>query len=333
MLALVTGASGFVGSHLVEALAGSGWQVRRLARPGSRPPEVATPFARRVETWTAPLDDPGALAASPALGDVDVVFHVGGVTRARTARAFAAGNVRPTVALLDALAAQRRPPRRVVLVSSQAAVGAAAAPERPVRDGDAPRPVGGYGRSKRLAEEALAAHPARIPWTVVRPSAVYGPRDRDFLPVFRHAARGLALYPGTRDAWLSLVYVGDLARALVCAGTAPAAAGRTYLVAAEERVPWPAVYAAAAAAAGTRLRVELDVPRWALLAAGVCGDAYMALTGRAALVGREKVALGRPRWWLCTAARARLELGWRPDVPLAEGARRTWVWYRAAGWA
>jgi nucleoside-diphosphate-sugar epimerase len=108
--------------------------------------------------------------------------------------------------------------------------------------------------------------------------------------------------------------------------------GRTYLVAGEERVPWPAVHAAAAAAADTRLRLELSVPRWALHAAGACGDAYMALSGRPSLVGRDKVALGAPRWWLCTAARARLELGWSPQVPLAEGARRSWVWYRAAGW-
>ena len=191
--------------------------------------------------------------------------------------------------------------------------------------------MGAYGHSKREAERLVAAHPGGTPWTVVRPSAVYGPRDRDFLPVFRHAARGLALYPGTRGAWLSMVYVGDLARALVLAAVAPQGVGGTYFVAGDERVPWPAVYEAAAAAAGRRVKVGIDLPAFALAAAGAAGDAWSALSGHDVLVTREKLRLGRPRYWCCSAARARLELGWVPQVELAEGARRTYAWYRAQG--
>jgi nucleoside-diphosphate-sugar epimerase len=191
--------------------------------------------------------------------------------------------------------------------------------------------VGAYGHSKREAERLVAAHPGGVPWTVVRPSAVYGPRDADFLPLFRGAARGAALYPGPRDALLSLVYVGDLARALVLAAAAPAAAGRTYFVAGDEQVTWPAVCAAAAAAAGRRVRWSAGAPAWALGAAGVAGDAWAALTGRHPLLTREKARLARPRWWCCSAARARVELGWRASVGLAEGARRTHAWYRAQG--
>ncbi len=338
MLALVTGSSGFVGSHLVEALAGAGWDVRRLVRPESSPPAAPIPdaLARRVETRAAPLADAAALGRSGALDGADAVFHVAGVTRARTLAEFRAGNVAPTAALLDALAARapdapRGSPPRFVLVSSQAAAGAARSADRPRTERDPAEPVGAYGHSKREAERLLAGHPGGLPWTVVRPAAVYGPRDRDFLPVFRHAARGLALYPGTRDAWLSMVYVGDLARALVLAATAPQAVGGTYFVAGDERVPWPAVYDAAAAAAGRRLRLALDTPAAVLAAAGVAGDAWSALTRRPVLVTREKLRLGRPRYWCCSAARARLELGWVPNVPLAEGARRTYAWYKAHG--
>ncbi len=337
MIALVTGSSGFVGSHLVEALAGAGWTVRRLLRAEGAPAGAALPdaLARRVETHVATLGDAASLGRSPALDGVDAVFHVAGVTKRRTLAEFRAGNVAPTAVLLDALAARfdmpegRRP--RFVFVSSQAAAGAARTLDRPRTERDAAEPVGAYGHSKREAERLVAAHPGGIPWTIVRPSAVYGPRDQDFLTVFRHAARGMAIYPGTRDAWLSLVYVDDLARALVLAATSPQAVGGTYFVAGDERVPWPAVYAAAAAAAGRRVRVELDAPSVALAAAGVAGDAWSALTGRPVLVTREKLRLGRPRWWCCSAARARLEMGWVPAVGLAEGARRTHAWYRSQG--
>ncbi len=337
MLALVTGSSGFVGSHLVEALAGAGWTVRRLVRPESAPVPLALPdaLARRVETHAAPLTDADALRRSPAFDGVDAVLHVAGVTRRRTLAEFRAGNVAPTAALLDALAARAAssgdPPPRFVLVSSQAAAGAAHALDRPRTERDAAEPVGAYGHSKREAERLVAAHPGGVPWTIVRPSAVYGPRDVDFLPVFRHAARGMALYPGTRDAWLSMVYVGDLARALVLAATAPQAVGGTYFVAGDERVPWPAVYDAAAAAAGCRVRWGLDAPAFVLAAAGIAGDAWAALTHREVLVTREKLRLGRPRWWCCSAARARLELGWVPAVGLVEGARRTHAWYHTQG--
>ena len=339
MIALVTGSSGFVGSHVVEALAGAGWEVRRLVRPGSPAtgPELPAALARRVTVHVAdyavPAADPRALArtAADALDGVDAVFHLAGVTRRRTLAQFRGGNVAPTQALLDALAAQRRPPGRFVLVSSQAAAGPAREPDRPRTEAEAPEPVGAYGHSKREAERLVAAHPGGIAWTVVRPSAVYGPRDDDFLTVFRSAARGVALYPGPRDACLSLVYVGDLARALLLAAEARAAVGRTYFVAGEERVSWPAVYAAAAAAAGRRVRWAAAAPAWALGAAGVAGDAYAALTGRCPLVTREKTRLARPRWWCCSAARARVELGWRAEVGLGEGARRTYAWYRAQG--
>ncbi len=341
MIAVVTGSSGFVGSHLVEALAGAGWTVRRLVRPESAPAPPALPdaLARRVETYAAPLADADALGRSPALDaaldGADAVFHLAGVTKRRTLAEFRAGNVAPTAALLDALAARAAAPGagppRLVFVSSQAAAGAARAADRPRTERDAAEPVGAYGHSKREAERLVMAHPGGLPWTIVRPSAVYGPRDRDFLPVFRHAARGVALYPGTRDAWLSMVYVGDLARALVLAATAPQAVGGTYFVAGDERVPWPAVYDAAAAAAGRRMRVAVDAPAVVLAAAGLAGDAWAALTHRDVLVTREKLRLARPRFWCCSAARARLELGWVPAVGLAEGARRTYAWYRAQG--
>jgi nucleoside-diphosphate-sugar epimerase len=171
---------------------------------------------------------------------------------------------------------------------------------------------------------------AGLPWTIVRPGAVYGPRDVDFLTAFRHARHGLAIYPAPHGwARLSLVYVEDLVDALVRA--AGGGEGRTYFVAAHD-ASWRDVYAAAAAAQGRRLRVAIAPPAWGLRAAGRLGDLWGAVTGREPLATSHKVTLGLQPWWLCSSARARRELGWAPRVGLDEGARLTAAWYRERGW-
>ncbi len=355
MIAAVTGSSGFIGARLVDALLWRGWTVRRLVRAQSTPAaslasvaSVATHGSSRRSPGSTPARDPlgtlethvvdfgnvDALAASPALDDVDVVFHLAGVTKARSDDEFRAGNVAPTAALLDAIAARTArgapPPRRFLLVSSQAAAGPAESAERAVTEEDAPRPFEGYGRSKLEAERVLREHAAGVPWTIARPAAVYGPGDADFLALFRQAAHGLGLYPGDRDARLSIVYVDDAVDAILRAGTHPAAAGRVYFVESTD-ASWRDVYRAVSQAARSALHVELDLPDWALTIAGHAGDAFARLTGRAALVNSAKIALGRPKWWLCSGERAREELGIVARVSLADGAKRTLAWYRAEG--
>lgn len=362
MIAAVTGSSGFIGSRLVDALLWRGWTVRRLVRAGSPPapppepialatPPTGTPAVRRTnprrgfrtgetpvpaplgsfETVTIDFADPGSIARSGALDDADVVFHVAGVTKARTPAAFHAGNVVPTRALLDAIAERGARPRRFVLVSSQAAAGPATAPDRPVTEDDPPHPFEAYGASKLAAEAVVREHAGGVPWTIVRPAAVYGPGDVDFRAVFRQAVRGVGVYPGPRDAMLSIVYVDDLVDALVRAGTTPGAALRTYFASTEDTT-WRDVYRAAATAAHRALAVEVDLPAWLLTTAGHLGSAVSAVTGKTLLVNAHKIALGRPRWWLCDGTRAREELGLTPRVHLLDGARRTYDWYLAKGW-
>lgn len=345
MIVAVTGSSGFIGSRLVEAMVWRGWTVRRLVRAGTAAAEHATrddehpwerthPLGTR-ESHVVDLTDARALAGSPALADVDLVFHLAGVTKGRTEAEFHAGNVAPTRALLDALgmraASGARVPRRVVYVSSQAAAGPALAADRPVTEDDAPRPFEAYGHSKLEAETLVRTHDAGLAWTIVRPAAVYGPGDTDFLALFRQAAKGLGVYPGARDARLSIAYVDDVVDALIRAGQVPAGARREFFVETES-VTWRDVYKAVARAARAPMRVELDLPNWALALAGRAGDMLWSLTGRPSLVNSRKVALGTPRWWLCDGTRARDELGVVPRVSLTDGVTRTLAWYREHKW-
>ena len=327
MIAVVTGSSGFIGSHLVDALHERGATVRALVRADSRPASRDS----RVACFTADLLDDRSVRECPVWSGATHVFHVGGVTKRRTLAQFRDGNVVPTANILAALAAREPQVRRVVLVSSQTAAGPAESADRPVREDDPPRPVEAYGRSKLEAEQATRRYADTLPITILRPSAVYGPRDADFLNIFKQATNRIAVHAAPRDQEMSIVHVRDLVNAILLAADAPVAKGRTYFVGSSVPVSWKDLYAAVAALSGTR-SIELQLPGPVLSLAGRAGSAFSLITGRAALVNSNKVALARPQWWLCDSTRIRNELGWREEIALQAGLRETYLWYLHAGW-
>lgn len=327
MIAVITGSTGFIGRHLVDALLEQGAEVRALARP-------ETPRDRRdarIGYWEADLLDDRSVRESPVWTGATHVFHLAGMTKARTLDQFRGGNVFPTANVLAALAGRGGRPPRVVLVSSQAAAGPASAADAPVRESDRPLPVEAYGRSKLQAEQAVVRYRDSLPVTIVRPSSVYGPGDRDFLNVFKQERRRVALRVVPRDHVLSLVHVRDVVRALLLAATTPAAVGRTYFVSGEAPVSWGELYDAIDEVVGTHpIPVRVPSPLLRLVARG--GDLVSAVTGRPLIANRNKAALARPRWWVCDPSRAREDLGWRAEVPLLDGLRETYTWYVEARW-
>ncbi|MFP4056139.1 MAG: NAD-dependent epimerase/dehydratase family protein [Candidatus Brocadiia bacterium] len=319
----MTGATGFVGSHLVERLCREGVEVACLVRPTSR---LAWLEGLEVETRTAPLEEADALAE--AVAGADVVFHAAGLTRARAAKDYMAVNAAGTRRLLAAVERSAPGLRRFVYVSSLAAAGPTPWAE-PLDESAEPRPHDAYGASKLAAEQAVLG--AGLPGCVVRPPAVYGPRDRNLLPLFRMAQRlGLAPVIGSRAKEVSLVHAADLASCLWLAATSEAAAGETYFVGSGTH-RWTDVIAALAAALGRRVR-GLRVPAFAARLAGELGELRWTLTGTPQILCRRKVRdLLQPRW-TCSWAKAERELGYRAAVPLAEGMAHTAAWYAEQGW-
>lgn len=326
MIALVTGASGFIGSHLVDRLLAEGVQVRALVRNGLSP-------APRAGVQASPIDwrDDPARPLDAALDGVQVVFHLAGVTKAHSDADFRRGNVAPFLALAAAvrrIAAPQRP--HVVLVSSQAACGPALALDAPTTEEMAPAPVEGYGRSKLAVEEAARALSAEAPVTVLRPSCVYGPRDRDFFHLFRLAQRGWSVQPGSRDRLIDLVHVHDLVDGLLLAARTDVAIGRTYFLG-DRALSWRALHAQIAATVGRPVRA-VDVADWLVRAGGALGSAWSSVSGRTPLLNSHKVALGRQQFWICSSERARRELGYAPSIALPHGLRQTYLWYLEQEW-
>ncbi len=323
MRALVTGATGFVGSHVAEALAARGDAVTVLARSGAR----AAPLARLgVTVALGSLEDPAALAAA-ARGQ-DVVFHLAGLTAAASPADYLRVNAEGTRRLLEAAAAAAAPGVRFVHVSTQAVLGPSRPGERLAEDAPC-RPVTAYGRSKLAGEEAVRGATG-VAWTIVRPSAVYGPRDREFLAMFRLARLGVAPLIGSGAQQLSLVCAPDLADAIVRA-VAPAAAGRTYHIAHPEAVTQRELALAVGRAVGRRPLV-LPIPGALATPVVAAIGALAAARGRPSVLNRDKMAeFLAPAWLLDSGAAAR-DLGWRAGLDLAEGTRRTAEWYRREGW-
>lgn len=312
---LVTGATGFVGSHLVAALLAAGHRVRALARTTSDTRGLA---AAGVEI--APGDVADRRAIDRAVAGVDAVVHAAGLVKALSERDFMAVNAAGTGNVAEACAAGGV--KRLVIVSSLAARGPSGA-------SGAWGPVSAYGRSKRAGEEAALAT-AGIECVVVRPTVVYGPRDRALLPVFRLARRGLRFTLRGAGA-LSLIHAADLAAGLAALATRSASAAGEMLEASDgASYTWAEVVETIAAAVGRPGRAR-PLPGAALAAAARVSDLYAGLLRVPQIFGVDKLAEMRGGW-NADPARYFTASGRRPRFDLSAGTADTAAAYRRDGW-
>jgi nucleoside-diphosphate-sugar epimerase len=321
MKALVTGATGFVGSHLAEALRRRGDEVTALVRS---PAKAAALVPLGVRTAAGNLDDAASLAR--AVEGQEVVYHVAGLVAARSESEFLRGN-RDGTANLVAAAARANVPR-FVYVSSMAAAGPATK-GRPLTGTEPPRPVTAYGRSKLAGEQAVRA--GAIPWVIVRPPTVYGPRDREVLKVFRMARWGVAPVFGDGSQELSAVHGADLADALVAAGSAAGTPGKVYYACHPEVVTSAEFVRAVGHAMGRRVRL---LPLPTSLGRAMLGvtEAAAGLTGRVTILTRDKANEFFQAAWTGDPGPLTRDSGWRAAHDLASGLADTSRWYRSTGW-
>jgi nucleoside-diphosphate-sugar epimerase len=322
-VALITGATGFVGGHLAERLAAEGWHVRALVRPTADVSLLRGLGAELV---------PGDLAAEDALRQgadgAEVVFHLAAATAARDEAAYQRANAEGTRAVVRSLLAAGSVPRRLVYLSSYAACGPTVG-GRPRRVDDLPQPITAYGRSKLAGERALdEAAAAGVETVAVRAPAVYGPRGRELLPYFRLVARGLAPAPGGPPRSLHLVYAPDLALAVARAACSPTG---TFAVAEPAVHAWPHVVGEMARALGRR-PLKLALPPALVRAAAALTEGAGALLGRPVAFNREKAEEMLAEGWVCDLEGSEALLPPERATPLAEGMERTVRWYRTEGW-
>jgi len=327
MRVLVTGATGFLGSYIAEQLASKGHTVRCLVRPKSD--------KRRLESLAGVEFAPGSIEDKESLwGAVkgaDAIVHSAGLVKARTPAEFFATNAQGTKNLLEAAEAHAPGLQRFVYVSSLAAVGPSA-DGKPVPDDAAPKPVTHYGRSKLAGEQAVLAAKDRMPVTVIRPPAIYGPRDREMLAFFTSIKNGVLPVLGDGQNTLSLIYGSDCASACALAATSPGPSGRTYFVDDGAVHVWREALSEIELAMGKRAFLRFGLPMPVVSLAALGSQLWGKVTNSAQMLTLDKMNELKQRHWVCSGEGARKELGWKPQVSWKQGVAECVRWYRQEGW-
>jgi dihydroflavonol-4-reductase len=323
--ALVTGATGFIGGNLVNALLRKGYTVTCLVRRTSNTRSLQKLPVRLV---VGSLDNPVPIRKE--IQGFRVVFHIAGLTKAPNREQFFRINQTGTSRLLETLAGIDSGSFRFVHTSSLAAAGPSAV-GRPLTEKDDSNPVSWYGESKLGSEMEVLKYANAFPVTILRPSAVYGPGDRDIYLIFRMIRRGCLFSPGRFTRYFSLIHVDDLIDAFIKAGELDTPSGEIFYISRPEIHTWEAVGRVIAEELKTRYR-QVSLPQWLALAAGFGGTIWSLLSRRTVALNIQKVRELLQPSWTCDMSKAHDVLGFNPAIDLRTGVRKTIHWYRQQGW-
>ncbi|HUP90280.1 MAG TPA: NAD-dependent epimerase/dehydratase family protein [Longimicrobiales bacterium] len=321
---LITGATGFVGSHVLEATRGQGIRIRALVR---KPADAARLTSVGVECIAGSLEDMSAVR--DAVAGADAVLHLAAATKARNLDEYQRANVGGTQAVVEAMLNSSPRPKRLIYLSSLAAAGPAQGGKRVTRD-DSPRPLTAYGRTKLAGEKVCEAVGDLVEVGILRAPAVYGPRDRDVYDFFKMAKYGVVMLPSGPIRHLQMIHVADLARALVMAATGERVSG-VYHVAESRSYEMDEMARLVIAAVGKPSRI-VHLPPGFIETAAALSEKAAGLLGKSTIFNRDKAREILAPAWLCETELARRDFGFETHIALADGLKQTAQWYRDNKW-
>jgi len=324
MKALVTGGTGFIGSHLVDELLNRGYEVRCIVRDTSN---LKWLNGKDVEIFKGSLFDIDFL--KKAVEDVDYVYHIAGVTKGKNYQDYYRGNVETTQNLLEACLENQKL-KKFVLASSLAALGPGD-DAIPVDETRQYNPITSYGKSKAEAEKVTLSFKDKLPITIVRPPSVYGPRDTYTFELFKYVKFGFLPVVLSDDQILSLVYVSDLVDGFILAGENEQATGEIYFISSEKIYTWKEIEEAVLKALDKKV-FRIKIPAPILYSVSFISELIFKLQKKASPLNLEKIKDVRQKNWACSIEKAKKELGYTPKVSLEEGMRITINWYVENKW-
>ncbi|HTY10883.1 MAG TPA: NAD-dependent epimerase/dehydratase family protein [Bacteroidota bacterium] len=324
-IAFVTGGTGFIGSHLVERLLAKGYMVRCLIRNDKKKGYLEK---LPVEFFVGDLFSTEVLAKG--ISGADFVYHVAGVVGSRNKEGFYRQNRDGTRNVVECTAHVNPRLKKFVFVSSGAAVGPANASSM-VNETTPYHPITTYGKSKMEAELEVLKFKDSLPITIVRPTAVYGPRDPATFDYFNTMNKGLEPLVGFKDKLVSLVHSTDLVTGIILAGETGLSTGQAYFLGSERPYTWSEIGETTKKVIGRNVfRVRLPEPL--VYAVAAVAGLLSSFSDKPSVLNFEKGRDMVQDSWTFDSSKAKRELGYNPSVTLVDGIQETVEWYRKNGW-
>lgn len=325
MKALVTGATGFIGSHLVEALVERGVHVRCLVRNKR---ELRWVNGSPVEFVEGNCQEKDCL--KKVVKDVDQVFHLAGVTAAVKEKTYFEVNALGTDNLVRACIENNTRIQKFVHISSQAAAGPLRSGGRK-KESDPCEPVSPYGKSKLLGEALALSHCPELPLVILRPCAVYGPRDKGFYALCKCLSKGIKPCFSHHDQYISMCHVQDLVQGILLAAEARTEHGAIFFLSDGQDYRMDEIGDIFAQAMGISAS-PIRFPKQVLFGMAFLSGCFSRVSGRPSILSIGKVDEMIRENWLCDITKARVSFGFDPRIALARGAESTVDWYKKENW-
>jgi nucleoside-diphosphate-sugar epimerase len=324
-IALVTGANGFVGSHLVDNLLSHGLRVRCLVRKSSN---LKWLDKKNVEIFDSGLFDKDGLRK--AFKDVNYIYHVAGVVKSKTKEGYFKGNVETTKNLLEAALENASTVKRFLVVSSQTVSGPSLE-GKPVNEESECRPITTYGRSKLEEERLVLSYKDKLPITICRAPAVYGERDTEIFIYFQTFSKGLTTTIGFNKKELSLIHAIDLAEGFYLASMSEKAKGEIYFISSEKFYTWQEINSITSKILDKR-PIIIKVPHFLVYTIAAVAQFFAMFSSKPATLNIEKAKDITQQYWTCDTSKAMRDFGYKQKISIEEGIRRTCDWYKQMKW-
>ena len=327
---MITGASGFIGSFIVEEALRRGFETWAAVRRSSSREYL---HDERINFIELNLSSKQQLVEQLQGKEFDYVVHAAGVTKCIDKRDFRLINTEGTKNLVDALIETGMPLRRLVFVSSLSVFGAIheQQPYEEIRESDTPQPNTAYGRSKLEAEHYLESLGSRVPYIILRPTGVYGPREKDYFMMVKSIKQHSDFAVGFKRQDITFVYVKDLVEAIFLS-LDKGDNGRKYFLS-DGQVYQSATFSNLIhEALGRPWWIRITAPIWVLRIITFIGEYAGRLTGKVTALNNDKYNILRQRNWRCDIQPAIRELGYHPKWQLDKGVKETIQWYKDNKW-
>ena len=324
-IAVVTGANGFVGSHLVDLLIEKGFLVRCIVRESS---DLRWLEGKNIQLFKCGLFDKAGLAV--ALNGADYVFHVAGVVKSKTKEGYFKYNVEATKILLEIAQQNKSTLKRFLIVSSLTVTGPSRS-EKPVNEETECKPLTTYGKSKLEQEKVTLSFKNDLPVTICRGPAIYGERDTEIFIYFQNFAKGLSTTIGFDKKLVSLIHVIDLVNGLYQAAMSEKAAGEIYFITSEKFYSWNEINKVTAKVLSKKA-IVIPVPHFIVYTIAAIAQFFSLFSSKAATLNIEKARDLVQHAWTCDPSKAMRDFGFRQNISIEEGVKRTCDWYKKMEW-